>query len=250
MIPGHLIDHRSAKQGLADAVESVWVRHRSGGTSIVGFKSYDQRREAFQGTAQHVIWLDEEPPEDILTESILRTAETTDFPGGMVMLTFTPIQGLTPLILSFLPGGHLTVPADGNVVFCDWSEIPHLSEQEKADLIARIPAYQRDARTKGIPALGSGVPVPESDIRVQDFELPKHWPRGFAWTPAGIRRCHLGCARSRKPGHLRLQCVQARSDRGCGPRSRHPRTRGLDSRCGRCCRDQHQRRTAVPQHLP
>ena len=65
MIPAHLVDRRSAKQGLADAVETAWVRHRSGGTSVVTFKSYDQRREAFQGTAQHLIWLDEEPPEDI-----------------------------------------------------------------------------------------------------------------------------------------------------------------------------------------
>ena len=182
MIPAHLIDRRSAKQGLADAVESLWVRHATGGVSVISFKSYDQRREAFQGTAQHLIWLDEEPPEDILTESILRTTKTSDFPGGMVMLTFTPLQGLTPLILSFLPGGNLTAPVDGNVVFCDWSEVPHLSEQEKADLVTRIPAYQRDARTKGIPALGSGAiyPVPESDVRVKDFDKPKHWPRGFA----------------------------------------------------------------------
>ena len=105
MIPAHLIDHTTAKQGLADAVETVWVQHRSGGVSVVTFKSYDQRQEAFQGTAQHLIWLDEEPPEDILTESLLRTTKTSDFPGGMVMLTFTPLQGLTPLILSFLPGG-------------------------------------------------------------------------------------------------------------------------------------------------
>jgi len=182
MIPAHLILRQTAKQGLSDAVETLWVRHRSGGTSVLSFKSYDQRREAFQGTAQHLIWLDEEPPEDILTESIMRTAETSDFPGGMVMLTFTPLQGLTPLILSFLPGGNLTAPADGNVVFCDWSELPHLSEEEKADLLARIPAYQRDARTKGIPSLGSGAiyQVPESDIRVKNFEIPEHWPRLFA----------------------------------------------------------------------
>ncbi len=110
MIPAHLIDHTSAKQGIADAVESVWVRHRSGGLSVLGLKSFDQRREAFQGTAQHLIWLDEEPPEDILTESILRTAKTNAFPGGLVMLTFTPLQGLTPLILSFLPGGDFAPP--------------------------------------------------------------------------------------------------------------------------------------------
>ena len=181
MIPAHLMDHRTAKPGLASAVETVWVRHRSGGVSVVTFKSYDQRREAFQGTAQHVVWLDEEPPEDILIESILRTAETPDFPAGMVMLTFTPVQGMTSVVLSFLPGGEITAPTDGNVVFCEWDEVPHLSYTEKADLMQRIPPYQRDARMKGIPCLGSGAiyQVPESDIRVDDFEIPRHWPRAF-----------------------------------------------------------------------
>ena len=79
------------------------------------------------------------------------------------------------------------------MIFCEWNEVPHLSDKEKADLINRIPAYQREARTKGIPCLGSGAiyQVPESDIRVEDFEIPKHWPRGFGlpirardWTAA------------------------------------------------------------------
>lgn len=102
MIPGHLIERTPAKQGLPDAVESIYVRHVSGGTSVVQLKSYDQRRESFQGTGQDLIWLDEEPPEDIYTECLLRTM-TTD---GLVVLTFTPLMGLTPLVLSFLPGGR------------------------------------------------------------------------------------------------------------------------------------------------
>jgi len=55
MIPAHLIHHRTAKQGIADALETVWVRHRSGGMSVLAFRSYDQRPEAFQGSAQHLI---------------------------------------------------------------------------------------------------------------------------------------------------------------------------------------------------
>lgn len=102
MIPGHLIERTPAKTGLPDAIESIYVKHVSGGVSVVQLKSYDQRREAFQGTAQDVIWLDEEPPEDIYTECLLRTM-TTD---GLVLLTFTPLMGLTPLVLSFLPGGR------------------------------------------------------------------------------------------------------------------------------------------------
>jgi len=36
-------------------------------------KSYDQGRESFQGTEQHVIWLDEEPPLPIYVEALTRT---------------------------------------------------------------------------------------------------------------------------------------------------------------------------------
>ena len=62
-----------------------------------------------------------------------------------------------------------------------WDDVPHLTEQAKAELWASIPPYQRDARSKGIPALGSGAiyPVPESDIAVDPFEVPIWWPRSY-----------------------------------------------------------------------
>jgi len=116
-IPRHLIEHFSRKPGVTDAIETVWVKHieREGGAPVLselGFKSYDQRREAFQGTRKHGIWLDEEPPEDIYVECLLRTAQTSDFGGGMLMLTFTPLQGLTPLVLEFLPGGRMPIEGE------------------------------------------------------------------------------------------------------------------------------------------
>lgn len=69
--------------------------------------------------------------------------------------------------------------------FCiqiDWDDVPHLSDADKAELIASIPPHQRDARAKGIPALGSGViyPVAEESYLVDPFEIPRHWPRAFA----------------------------------------------------------------------
>lgn len=64
-----------------------------------------------------------------------------------------------------------------------WDDVPHLGKAEKKTLYDAIPPYQRDARSKGIPQLGSGAiyPIPESDIVVPDFELPKHWPRGYGF---------------------------------------------------------------------
>lgn len=93
------------KQGLADFPDVVRVKHVSGGWSSIGLKSYEQGRTSFEGVERDIIWLDEEPDEGIYGECIIRTA-TCD---GMVMLTFTPLLGLTPVALSFLPGGAETL---------------------------------------------------------------------------------------------------------------------------------------------
>jgi Terminase RNaseH-like domain len=67
------------------------------------------------------------------------------------------------------------------LVMADWDSVPHLSEEAKAEILQSIPPYQRDARTKGIPVLGSGAifPVSESDLIVDEFPIPDHWPRCF-----------------------------------------------------------------------
>lgn len=96
-IPRHRIHHMSAKRGLADAVDTLWVKHVSGGLSEIRLKSYDQRREAFAGTNQDLILNDEEPPMDIYSEQLLRLL----VPKGLMLLTLTPIKGLTDLITSF-----------------------------------------------------------------------------------------------------------------------------------------------------
>lgn len=70
------------------------------------------------------------------------------------------------------------------IVQANWDDnAPHLSPEAKKDLNDSIPAYQRDARTKGIPQLGAGViyPIAEDDIVVEDFPIPKHWLRGYGF---------------------------------------------------------------------
>jgi len=104
MIPGDLLVRRTVKHGLADALESVFVRHVSGGISTLQFKSYDQGREAFQGTRQHRIHLDEEPKLEIYTECLLRLLSTVPGePNGTLALTETPMLGVSDLMITFLP---------------------------------------------------------------------------------------------------------------------------------------------------
>lgn len=67
------------------------------------------------------------------------------------------------------------------VTMVTWDEVPHLSEENKKQMWASIPAYQRDARAKGIPMLGSGAifPMLESEVICEPFSIPKYYPRVF-----------------------------------------------------------------------
>lgn len=108
MIPADDIVTFATRGAVPGALDYVRVRHApSGHESNLLFRSYDQGREIFQGFELDVVWLDEECPEDVYDESLVRTMTT----NGMVMTTFTPLNGLTPIVLRFLPGGKLTSAA-------------------------------------------------------------------------------------------------------------------------------------------
>jgi phage terminase large subunit-like protein len=99
MIPGDRIVKVTPKRGLAEAVDTIYVRHVSGGISAVTLKSYQEGRESFQGVGVDVVWLDEEVPDSIYIEALTRLLTTQ----GILMLTFTPLKGLTDVVLRFLP---------------------------------------------------------------------------------------------------------------------------------------------------
>jgi hypothetical protein len=63
-----------------------------------------------------------------------------------------------------------------------WSDAPHLTKEQKDDLLASYSPHERDARSKGIPHLGSGMiyPIPESEIVIDPIKIPEHWPRVYA----------------------------------------------------------------------
>jgi phage terminase large subunit-like protein len=98
MIPAKDIIDIKRRPNTNGAIDFATIRHQSGGVAKVGLKSYDQGRKAFEGTAKQGIWLDEEPPLAIYTECITRTATT----NGIVMITFTPLNGATDVVMSFI----------------------------------------------------------------------------------------------------------------------------------------------------
>lgn len=100
MIPGDLLGPVTWKQGVADLIDTIKVRHvPTDGWSTLGIKSYAQGRKSFQGTEQDVIWLDEEPPADVYSECLTRLMTTS----GLMMLTFTPLSGLSDVVMGFMP---------------------------------------------------------------------------------------------------------------------------------------------------
>lgn len=203
MLPAHTLGKFWALQGTPQAVDIIKVKHITGGWSTLGFKNYQQDIGSFMGTAMDVIWLDEECPLDIYNECNIRTATTK----GIMLVTFTPLDGLTPMVVNFCKKADFLVgakpvvavehesefdEADGDylvgasvskaVIQAGWDDAPWLDAETKARLLEDTPLHLRDARTKGIPAMGSGnvYPIPVEELLVDPFEIPESWPRMYA----------------------------------------------------------------------
>lgn len=167
------------RQGTNYACDFVRVRSKTGGFSTIAFKSYDQGRKSFQGTEKDLIWLDEEPPMEIYTECLFRGRVV----NGMILLTFTPLSGPTDVVKSFQRAALANEDGASKVlVKCRWADVPHLTEIEKAQMLAGCPPYLRDARMNGeaVAGIGRVYPVEEKEFVIPPLSrIPDHWPRLF-----------------------------------------------------------------------
>lgn len=184
MVPKDAIKDKSNKRGLADSLDTLIVKHGGGGDvqageTQIGFKSYDQGREKWQGPTLSLVWFDEEPPPDIYSEGLTRT----NVGLGPVMLTFTPLLGMSEVVKRFLiekvQGTHITRMTIEDAL--------HYTPEQRQAVIAAYPAHEREARARGVPTMGSGrvFPIAEEFIKMDAFELPDHWPQlgalDFGW---------------------------------------------------------------------
>jgi hypothetical protein len=116
---------------------------------------------------------------DIYIEGLTRTNSTV----GPVFVTFTPLLGMSDVVKRFLldkvPGTHVTQMTI--------DDVSHYTAEQRAAIISSYPEYERDARTKGIPQLGSGrvFPIAEDELVCSPFEIPNYWPQvgglDFGW---------------------------------------------------------------------
>ncbi len=180
MIPRDAIVDVTMKRGVSDAVDKVTVRHRCGNLSSLTFKSYDQGREKFQAESLDFVALDEEPSEEIYSECLTRINARS----GALWLTFTPLMGMSQVVRRYLSD---TPPPRSAVIRATIDDAEHYTPEQRAEIIASYLPHERDARTKGIPIMGSGLvfPVAESVISVPAFQIPDYWPRivgiDFGW---------------------------------------------------------------------
>ena len=178
-IPLKLIGETVRKPGVPNAVNSVVIRHKSGGYSRIGFKAYEMGKEKWMGESLDVIWLDEEPPQGIYSQALTRTADK----GGIVYMTFTPEQGMTETVAQFV--NNLKKGQDLIQPKCD--DAPHMTKKVREQILSALPPHERKMREKGIPQLGSGLvfPINEDDILCEPFDIPDYYPKlcgiDFGW---------------------------------------------------------------------
>lgn len=167
-------------RGISDAVDTIYITHKSGELSEIGLKSYKKGESSFPGVEREGIVLDEEAPVEVKAECWARTMTTR----GILIQNFTPLNGMSEAVLDMLPDADWKNlgERDGKyIVRAEWDDVPHLTAEDKVEMLKGFPKYQWDARSKGIPQLGAGAiyPVPESDIVVPPRQIPDYWPRVF-----------------------------------------------------------------------
>ena len=200
-IPQKYIIKTERKPGVPNAKSVALIRHITGGNSSLHFKAYEMGVDKWQGRSVDCVWLDEEPSRELYSQAVTRTLDRK----GMVYMTFTPEQGMTETVASFMnriqPGQSLT-----NATWDDASESitslkgekGHLSEPVMQQILSAYSPHEREMRRYGRPTIGSGLifPVSEEDLMIDPISIEDHWPRiaaiDFGWDhPTAVVWCAI-----------------------------------------------------------
>lgn len=169
-------DKPSLARGVTDAYDTIQITHKTDGicdgVSTATFKSYEQGRAKFQAGTVHIIWCDEEPPDDVYGEILARITATK----GMILMTFTPLKGRTEVVMRYMDEPS----PDRVVVTMTIEDAQHIAPEERKQIIDGYKKHERDARVKGIPMLGSGVIFTEAEDNVTEApmrDIPSWWAK-------------------------------------------------------------------------
>ena len=157
-------------------IDFVTVKNRFGTTSKIGFKSCDQGREKFQGTSLDWVWFDEEPPEDVYQECLLRTLDR----GGAVWGTMTPLKGRT-----WLYDKIFLDPETHSIHQMSWTDNPFLRKAYLDKMRRTLSEDELESREHGRFADGSGVVFREfgEDNIIEPEPVDLNWDITLAIDP-------------------------------------------------------------------
>ncbi len=184
------------KPGVPEAKYHVHVRHITGGYSKITLLAYDMPKETWMGHKADINWLDEEPPEQIMSQAIRSIVDT----GGIILMTFTPENGTTGVVkLIDTPGNAWSMHKAGwkdvagtdfyldmgkysvqfNVQHTLGGALGHLTQEKITEAMKAMMPHEIKMRSEGEPVLGSGLvfPYSEESVSIEAFKIPEHWPR-------------------------------------------------------------------------
>ncbi len=153
-------------------IDYISIKNVFNGISRITFKSCEMGREKFQGASLDFVWFDEEPPEDIYDECLMRVLDKK----GDVFGTMTPLKGMTFVYdRIYLNSGNSDEIWH---IFMEWGDNPYLDKGEVEKLTAAMSKDMLDRRRYGRFTEGEGPVYPEFDQNVnviKPFDVPKQW---------------------------------------------------------------------------
>lgn len=162
-------------------IDQIMIKNVFGGISVLGFKSCDQGREKFQGSSLDFVWFDEEPPQDIYEECVMRVMDRR----GDIFGTMTPLKGKTFIYNEI----YLNRKHNPEVWYemMNWEDNPYLSRKEAKLLELALDGTALDSRKFGKFSEGAGLVFPEFDESVHVikpfYPVPPEWQDNISIDP-------------------------------------------------------------------
>lgn len=141
--------------------------------SFIEFMSYDQDLDKFAGTSRHFVWFDEEPPQAVFEENMMRLIDT----GGQWWITMTPVEGMTWIYDDVYLKWEKKEVDHIHVVKVDMSQNPHLNQGEIDIFMSQLAEDEVKARKEGRFISSGGLIYKNFSDKniVEPFKPPVEW---------------------------------------------------------------------------
>ena len=113
--------------------------------STMEFMSYEQDRDKFQGTSRHWCWFDEEPPQSIFNECMLRLVDV----DGSWCMTMTPLIEMSWSYDQLYEPGMAGELESIDIFTADTEENPHINQDALRRQMQTLSEEEKKTRSKG-----------------------------------------------------------------------------------------------------